>query len=314
MSIKKSSINIGGITCLYEIDEDKKEIVICGFEGSDSRVKIPDFLLADKEYKLTKVGKKAFLGAKFLKEISLPKTVEMFEDWAFAGCNHLERIIIRGDSSNSVIRPTFGKGVFESCEALESILLGYEEEDDFSILLGAAIWRLPAPYLFMDPELGNESWFASWDRSLENYLRQKDDDGYTDRVLCGEEDISYDGIGSVDGELLSDGTNFLIETRKRKCILCFLRLKACLNLSEEKKQIFVEYIKTHNEAWLVLKDELKGKIEYLKLFAELGGIDISKIDDMLIDLGEDYAEGKAYLIRYKQDNSGGNDFFSNLLL
>lgn len=310
-------ILVGGLTILCNVNGN--EIIITGFEGADSRITIPDIPFADRpECRVTAIGKKAFLGAKFLKEISLPGSVMTFEDWAFASCNNLNSLVIRGNGT--VVRPHFGKGVFENCNELESILLGYEEKDDMSILLGAAIFRLPAPYLFMDPDIGSDSWFESWDKALLSYLASRDDDGYTDRILCGEEDISYDGIASVDGELLSDGTNYVKETKKRKAYLCFLRLNAPKNLADEYRNQYVSYLIEHGkgcgheEAWEVLKDELKGRIEFLKLYASIGGIKIELIDDMLISLGEEYAEGKAFLIKYKQDNSGSSDFFSGLLL
>lgn len=315
----KANINIGMMTIEYEADSITREITITGYSGNDSRLRIPDEII--EGYSITSVGKKALMGARSLKEISLPSSIKCFEDWAFASCVHLESLIIRANEEKTSIRPEFGKGVFEGCTELESILLGYEKIDDFAILLGAAIWRLPASYLFKDPDIGTDRWFASWDRSLCNYLNQRDDEGYTDRVLCGEEDISYDGIGSVDGELLSDGTNYIIETRQRKCHLCFLRLKADANLSDENRVIFEEYLRNHSkgmksqEAWLVLREELRGKMEYVKLFANIGGIQLDYIDDMLLDLGEDYAEVKAFLIQYKQNNNDSdNDIFNGLLL
>lgn len=307
----KSKIIAGGGT--FEVNIEDDNVTVIGYEGNESSIVLADDAISGK--KIVAIGKKAFLGVKSIKRISLPGTVQRIDDWAFSGCSHLKSITVR-DEKNVV----FGKGVFDNCEELENVLIGYNEPDDISLLLGAAVWRLPAPYLFMDPDIGSSNWINSWDMALNNFLNSKDDEGYTDRVLCGEEDISYDGIGSVDGELLSDGINYLVETRKRKCYLCFLRLKASDGLSYEKREAFIAYLKNHGkgmegeEAWEVLKDDLKGRIEYLKLYADIGGIEIDRIDDMLASLGEDYAEGKAFLIKYKQDNNNSKDYFQGLML
>lgn len=310
---------IGGITYQCEITDNG--IALTGFEGGNariSRVIIPDVIIDSRpELKLTCIGKKAFLGAKSLIEVSLPSTVNTFEDWAFSGCSSLKNVVIRAGKD---VSPTFGKGVFDNCPALENIMLGYEIPDAMSILLSAVTGKLPAAYLFLDPELGHDTWYSKWDMALVNYLNQKDDEGYTNRVLCGEEDISYDGIGSVDGELLSDGVNYYAETRKTKCYLCLLRLMYDYCLDADYRKKFTDYVIEHGkgqateEAWMVLKDELKGKIEFLKLFSEIGGISVDRVDEMLDDLKEEYAEGKAFLIRYKQEHSLSSDFFDGLLL
>lgn len=320
--------NVGGFTLLLETIQnesvagtDKLSAVVVGIEGSDSRLTIPDCIeLGDKCLYVTVIGKKALMGLNMLKHISVPQTVTVLEDWSLAQCIHLETVIIRGKGDTDVTNVNFGRGVFEGCNELSAVCIGYDEVDDKAVLLGAAVWRLPAPYLFKDPDMGKDVWFLSWDKSLASYLDTRDDEGYTNQVLCGEEDISYDGIASVDGELLSDGIDYIRETRKRKCHLCFLRLMADKNLAENYRARYIAYLKDHGidqknkEAWLVLKDVFGDDIEYFKLYAKVGCIEDELIDNMLDDLGEQHAEAKAFLIKHKQDNAKADDFFGNLML
>ena len=49
--------------------------------------------------------------------------------------------------------------------------------------------------------------------------------------------------------------------------------------------------------------------EYFKLFADIGGINEENFDGLLIDMGENYAEMKAFFIGYKEKQMGGKDFF-----
>ena len=86
------------------------------------------------------------------------------------------------------------------------------------------------------------------------------------------------------------------------------------------KSKFCAYLLSHTkgcpteEAWEVLLSEFGEMVEYYKLFARLGGIHQDNIDDMLTDMGERFAEAKAFLLNYKQENFGGGDFFSQFQL
>lgn len=318
------TVKINTFTYTLEPNKDTQYAKITEAKGDGSRAYIPDTVEYEgKSYLIDSIGKKAFMGLKNLKEVSLPGTVKVLEDWCFAQCTHLSHFAIRQfpeekwQDENNI---SFERGVFEGCNSMESICLGYEEVDDKALLLGAATYRLSAPYLFQDPELGKMPWFENWDKSLLQFLNSKDDEGSADRVLCGEEDISYDGIGSVDGELLSDGMDYVEETIMRKCYLCFLRLHASENLKVEYQEQFVAYLRERGKgsqtelAWKVLKDSFGDKIEYFKLYQDYGLLEIEKIDEMLEDMGEMYAEAKAFLIGLKQESSDPSNFFDALLL
>lgn len=299
----------------------EQSVKIAEVKGDCSRIRIPDAVAYEgTEYVITAIGKKAFMGLKNLKEISLPGTVILLEDWSFAQCTHLTSFAVREQPLCEPAIIVFERGVFDGCSDIRSICLGYEVYDDRALLLGAAAYQLPASYLFRDPELGKDAWYENWDKSLVQFLNSPDDEGSTDRVLCGEEDISYDGIGSVDGELLADGTNYVEERIISKCRLCFLRLKASSNLNKKYEDIFVSYLRSRGKgtetecAWKVLRDYYTDNIEYFKLYNNYGLLDIDMVDDMLEDIGEKHAEAKAFLIDIKQKHYSVSDYFSSLLL
>ena len=149
--------SVGTIDVYYRIENDDS-ITITGSHGMDTRLKLPDDIDGKK---IARISKKSFLGINSLKDVSLPGSIEVIEDWAFAHCTHLENLVIRDGVDSSKL--TFEKGVFEGCTDLNTICLGYEEPDDMSYLLGAAVWSLPAAYLLKDPEIGRDSWFVSFD-------------------------------------------------------------------------------------------------------------------------------------------------------
>lgn len=286
---------------------------VLAYEGGGSRLFIPDAVtVGEKRYPVTAIEKKAFLSNKGLREVSLPVTVTHIGDWAFAQCENLLYFVIRGQEGSTPAgiaqELCFGRGVFDSCHRMENICLGYEEKEDLSALLAAIIYRMPAEYLLKDKDLGTCAWYAKWDQCLSTFLNEPDEDGYTDLVLCGEEDIFY------------NEPDFAMNKRRKKAALCLLRMRYDKGITEEMKSKFCAYLLSHTkgcpteEAWEVLLSEFGEMVEYYKLFARLGGIHQDNIDDMLTDMGERFAEAKAFLLNYKQENFSGGDFFSQFQL
>jgi hypothetical protein len=51
------------------------------------------------------------------------------------------------------------------------------------------------------------------------------------------------------------------------------------------------------------------------MFADMGCITAENVDDMLLDMDENHAEAKAYVMNYKQENfAGGKDAFDMFVL
>ncbi len=332
-------MQLGESVLLAEIEDNR--ITVTGYEGAGVELDIPEtFEVGGKNLPVTKIGGKAFFNSSF-KEIALPGTLEEIGDWAFSKCIHLRRLTIkkRTDMGQELsgkselthivknldkpdihaVSTRFGRGILEGASAIEEICIGYEEPDDLSYLLAAVVSKLPAQFLLRTGDLGSEEWYDSFDLSLDSFLKESDMGGYSERVLCGEEDISYDGIGSVDGELLGETEAYVRDKRKQKAGLCMLRLLHDTGLSGEYREIFRDYIKEHalgkpdESAWLMLKDSFGNNLSLVELYCEIVKPDRVTVGKMLSGLGKSNPETKSFLIEYKPPEEG-DDFFADLLL
>lgn len=306
----------------YDILKDNKAS-ITAFRGNASELIVPELFRDDDTgnvYKVTEIKKKAFLGTKGLKSITLPSGINLVDDWAFSKCAHLEII-------SFLTKPSFGRAVFDGCNRLKKIyLLADRKENDeicenLSLLLAAAVNKFEAQYLLKDDDLGEEEWFKKWDLAFRNYLLSEDIDGYDDKALCGEEDISYDGINSVDGELLGDSGDYYNEALKNKCYLCILRLIHDTFLKNSDRELFENYIlersyeKEKPLAWKMLKEDVGEELEFLEKYIEITNPSNEILEGMIKDISADKANIRAFLIKCSKDrNTMEDDFFSQLLL
>ncbi|MBP5153148.1 MAG: hypothetical protein ILP13_09590, partial [Lachnospiraceae bacterium] len=295
-----------------------KGLMLAGFEGGGSLLTVPERVSdGGADYTVTGVDRKALLNSN-LKAVSLPPTIESIGDWAFSKATHLKRFVLRGPVEN-LSKVTLGKGIFEGDTALESVCLGYEQDDDLSYLLAATVLRLPAAFLLRTGNLGTKEWFKSFDASLSSYIAESDFTGYSERILCGEEDISYDGIGSVDGELLGESAAYVREKRKDKSALCLLRLMKDKDLAEETGEVFKDYIRKHalgredDSAWQALKTFYGDSLEYVELYCNVVKPGKTEIGAMLADMGKQGIEIKSFLIGYRGEDDTGN-IMDDLLL
>lgn len=302
--------------CKLEYSEQgDRYITIDMHQGNSGILVIPPYIeVEEKMIPVSSVGKKAFLGTTALRQVILPPTMHILDDWAFAQCEHLSQVIVQTDnevtrnSSDAVevcdFQIEFGKGVFDDCIHLEDICIGTEKRDTLSALLGAIPCRLKAEYLMRDSDIGSDHWYAKWDTSLSAFLDEDDTEGYTNMVLCGEEDIQR------------NMPEYIADKRRRKCALCLLRLLHTDCLEALFREKYEKYLLKHckgsesEEAWEVILSDFGDRMEYYNLFATLGCITENNIDAMISDMGEQHAEAKAYLIDYKQTHFGGGDIFS----
>lgn len=286
-------------TTIYYYTIEEEGVCITGMAGVGSVLEIPERL---DGLPVRKLGKKALLGCYALTKVRFPATVRELESWAMAQCRNLTTVVLPGEQI------VFGNGVFEDCDKMAYICVGGEELNDLSVLLATLPTRLQAEYLLQAGDMGTKAWFSRWDQKLTAFLDEDDEEGYTTLVLCGEEDI----IRSVPG--------YIKDKRMAKAALCYIRLRYCLYLSEDSRRLFEKYILDHtkgcpsDEAWKVLIRDFSEDMEYYKLLAELGGIPAAGIDEMLIELGEENAEAKAFLMKYKMECFGESDAFSRFTL
>jgi len=303
----------GGFNCLFELNNECA--LITGVEGMDSVLEVPETVTFEgAEYPVTEIAKKALLGVNGLRHIILPASVTTIGDWAFSHCIHLVSLVILGENVS------FGRGMLEGCARLKSICVGYSGEDDLAYLTAAAINRLQAVYLLGSSDAGSEKWYQNFDSSLIQFLEESDYAGSSEAALCGEEDISYDDIRSVDGELLGVDAAYIWGVRKNKSYLCLLRLIHNEKMSDGTREYLENYIEEHsagrenNAAWLTIREDLYEDNTFLNLYLEITAPSVSDIELMLADLGNDHPQMKAQLLKYKTDNGLGSDFFDDLLL
>jgi len=307
----------------YRVDRQRdgcgeSRIAITDYKGGHAEVHVPEKIdgIAVKA-----LAKKAFLSRKNLKNVFLPESLEEVGDWAFAYCTGLENVYLPKKNIK------LGSGVFMECPKIRKIYT-YEakeaermpagingsgetgrkmEKDQTAALLAAAV-ALDAEYLLDMEEAGTEQWIWKWDARMKTIMEMEDGDGYTKMILCGEEDYGC----SLE--------EFIKNKRKNKVRLAMLRLLNPIGLSEENETLWKKYLLEHTkgclseETWEVILKEHGYEEEYFQLFADIGGIREENFDGLLIDMGENYAEMKAFFISCKERLMGGKDFFDAMSL
>ncbi len=285
----------------------QQEIMITSYHGNGVEVSIPSAITKGIEtLPVTTIGKKAFLGKRKLKKLVLPDSIKEIQDYAFANCKKLESIVMSKECE------TFGQGILQGCKSLKYIYDNQkEDEKETAALLAATIEKLSAPYLFDLKEAGSDEWISQWDNKLIQFLRQNDMEGFTTVILCGEEDY-----GSDENSM----SYFIRQKRLSKVRLCFLRLMHSKKITREVKEELQQYIREHSkgamseEAWQYVWKEHGNQRKYYQILIDCGGVTKENFDNILQDLGEDYSEMKSYLMKYKEEVLGYDDFFGGLTL
>ena len=282
--------------------ESEEGITVIGCKGNPSRIAVPDKI---EGAPVTKIGRKAFLSNKQLKEIRLPRGLLEIGDWAFAYCSHL--IFVWMPKRNF----SMGKGIFKECQELSGIFPLDEEgikQHQCGMLLGSVPVRLETEYLFTPGDVGTGRWLAAYDAKVRAFLAQPDEDGYSKMVYCGEEDI------------MSNMDLYLAERRRAKVRLCFLRLLNPIGIMEDFRKELEEYLRTHTKgclseaAWEVVFSEHGNQQDYYEVFTQAGCVTGENYDRILSDMGEQYPEMKGFLMRYRSEKMERMDFFAALSL
>ncbi len=250
------------------------------------------------------IARKAFLSRKNLRRVNVPAGVAEVGDWAFAHCDSLHTVRFAG--RGPALR--FGKSVFLECKSLRYLYVR-DGLESTAALLAAAVTTAGAAYLLDADEAGSGEWLQKWDARMLGVLHTADNEGYSRQVLCGEEDY-----GSTDLAAYESGQ------RKTKVRLLLLRLLYPVGLSGECRRELESYLRSHTkgceheETWRVVLAEHGEDRAFYELFAELGCVKEDNFEGLLLDVGEEYPELKAYLMRYKEEKLGYHDFFAGLEL
>lgn len=290
-------LTVKGGSLSYLIKGDEVQV-------DDCRVTETIFVIPDRieELPVTAIGKKAFLGKKLLSELILPDHLREVGDWAFAHCDRLEKVYLKK-------RPiVFGKGVFKDCRKLSRIYFKNEQNESIAGLLAMTPVMLDAEYLLSPMEAGEKIWLEKLDARLITLLEKPDEEGYLKQVLCGEEDL----MASLE--------YYLIGRRGEKAQLCFSRLLNDYGLKQELGQYLRDYLKQNTKgceyeaAWETVLEEHGQDKEYYQIFADAGCINEENFDSLLLDMGENNPEMKAWLLRYREEKMREEDFFAGLSL
>lgn len=289
----------------YEQIADKIKVV--GYRGKDTEVTVPDKI---DGCPVECIGKKAFLSNKMVKQIALPETVTRIEDWAFAFCGKLSKIVLPYHAME------IGQGIFKECPSLEQIIDEHGDEQDprtrdISYLLAAVMSRLDAFYLFDFENAGTAEWLARWDARMRQLMGRPDAEGFSRMLLCGEEDY-----GSKENNL-----DYYMEQRRREKVrLAMLRLMHDHALDAAVRKELTDYLLDHikgrdtEETWLVVLEEHGDDLRYYQFLTELGGVREDNFQAMMEDLGDRHTEMKAWLMHYHGKNHTKEDVFADFEL
>ncbi|MCR4806882.1 MAG: leucine-rich repeat domain-containing protein [Lachnospiraceae bacterium] len=279
----------------YEIKEDegRKWALVTDADKKLTKVTVPDSLGG---VPVEEIGKKAFLGCKLLREVTLPGTVRSLGEWALAFCDNLVSVHL----PRAGIR--LGKGVFKNDRKLKDIFV-YDDSSDEAVsrLLAAAPIYMDAEYLLDIEHAGTCEWYNKWDTKLTHILSLKDDDGYHLYVLCGEEDLHF------------DYDQYLEYNREKKSYLCMLRLRNDKCLKEDVRKDLRDYLLDHtvgcgsDAAIRVLLRDYGDDRDYYELMLDEGVITPLNLERVLIMMGDRHAQMKAYLMEHGGSASAGGE-------
>lgn len=281
--------------------------VISGYRGKDTELVIPASI---EGCSVTRIGKKAFLSNKLLKQISLPESIVRIDDWAFAYCTKLMKIIL------PYHRMEIGQGIFKDCFCMEQIAdEGADEREkkttDIAYLLAATMSRLDAFYLFDFEIAGTPEWLMRWDSRMKSVMDRDDSEGFSKMLLCGEEDY-----GSRENNL-----DYYMEQRRREKVrLAMLRLMHDYGLEQSVRVELKAYLLAHvkgcetEETWKVVLEEYGDDLRYYQFLTELGGVNADNFQAIMDDMGESHTEMKAYLMKYHCEQQKEEDAFAAFVL
>lgn len=271
--------------------------VITDAEKKQSTFDVPGLI---EGVPVREIGKKAFLGCKALREVTLPASVEKLGEWAFAFCDNLTVVRM------ARMKTELGKGIFKNDRKLKDIIV-YDEEmkpGTVSRLLAAAPIYMDAEYLLDTQHAGTDEWYVKWDTRLSHILSLKDDEGYHLYVLCGEEDLHF------------DYDQYLEYNREKKSYLCMLRLVNDTGLKDAARRELASYIKDHtvlsesDAAIRVLLKDFGDERDYYDLMIDEGAINPNNLEAVLEAMGDRHAQMKAYVI----ERCGSDDSLDSLML
>ncbi len=299
-------------TLYYTTKEDR--VTISNYHGNDEKVVIPREI---EGLPVRKIGKKAFMNAKRLKKVVLPDSTKKIAEWAFAYCKMLREIELPKRKIAFGTEPFLGDSRLETitmiCRKKDSECrygqLSDKEREDAGRLLAAVPDMADSSHLLNVKDAASKDWYKQLDTRILKLIDEADDKGYTDMILCGEEDINC----NLD--------TYITNKRKRKVKYCFLRLLHNSELDDEVKTRLDDYLISHAvgcpsmETWLYLRDDMGHLKDYYEYYVNVGCLTDDNFDLTIADLQDKQPEMKAYFLRWREEKRGESaDFFSGFEL
>ena len=95
MVAAEDDIIVNGIT--YEVNEDGTATILSANRSAEDEYVVPSSVIINGvEYIVTEIGANAFNGCKDMSSVTIPETIELIGDHAFAGCENLLEIYVEG--------------------------------------------------------------------------------------------------------------------------------------------------------------------------------------------------------------------------
>ena len=273
---------------------------------------VTDGVLDLRDTVVTVIDNKAFWAQRPIREVLMPVGITHIGDWAFAKCSNLEKISFADD-----FRPgLFGRDVFKGCDNLLSI--SFADTDDVTArFLALCANRLGFDRLIQSDDVGKKSWYEKWDICLATRIKSDDAEAKMSAALCGEEDISYDGIGSVDGEMPGEGADFVSKEAYNRSVLCYIRLSEDRYLDDDTRRLLTEHILENSfnkgtcSSFNAIFEECEGSLSYLRMYLDIVRPDRDTLFEMIEALGPSNVAARSYLI--KESNSGSDPLADMML-
>ena len=273
---------------------------------------IADGVLDLRDAPFRVIENKAFLSAKSVRSVLLPAGLQHIGDWAFAKCTNLRSVEFEDDFRPGI----FGREVFKGCDMLREVRFA-DTDPVTARLLALCANKLPYDHLIRSDDIGQKSWYAKWDICLETKIKSDDAEAKMSAALCGEEDISYDGIGSVDGEMPGETEDYIRNEEFKKCSLCYIRLLSDRHLSGETRTVIEEYIMNNRfgngsgSSFYSIFEEEDAALSYLRTYLDIVRPDRETIKEMTEAVPQKNVFARSFLIR---ESAGKEDAFSDLML
>lgn len=238
---------------------------------------------------VVRIAKKAFLGKKRLRKVTLPSSIREIGDWAFAYCSALTEVVLPVSH--------LGQTVFLGCDALEKLVM--HENEQIQNLLSLVAPTKEGEYLLRAEDIGSRDWLLRYDAYLEMLFGRADNENFQNQILCGEEDYGSTDVAAYESKM-----------RCRKIKLLAGRILNNLGLSTDLEKKWKQYLIAHTAAsgvgeefWLLLLSDWSTQEKYWELFWELGCVTQDNKEYILKSLGDRLPERKAFLLKKLQENA-----------